>query len=165
MEYKLMRRSLQPQYENNNEPPSARSVLSFSHGRQTTLTLVGSAQESCLKTICLPTPSRPIHGVHGRTGWAAWRCSIWCMRCFRPKQVGHRIEVISGDGFGNRILGARITATNGTQCILLCLTGDGQPLNRAHRLVRLIVPSRNGQRAAPDQVGTFNPHRLKYRFH
>jgi DMSO/TMAO reductase YedYZ molybdopterin-dependent catalytic subunit len=52
-----------------------------------------------------------------------------------------QVEVISGDGFGNRIYAHELRTPTARGSILLCLTSNGRPLSRAHGLVRLIVPS------------------------
>ncbi|MCB0076267.1 MAG: molybdopterin-dependent oxidoreductase [Anaerolineales bacterium] len=50
------------------------------------------------------------------------------------------VEVVSGDGFGTRVLAEEL-ADEGPRPILLATDCDGQPLRRADGLVRLIVPS------------------------
>ena len=49
------------------------------------------------------------------------------------------IEVISADGFGNRIFVSELDDTENP--ILLCTHSNGEPLSRQHGLVRLVVPS------------------------
>ncbi len=49
------------------------------------------------------------------------------------------IEVISADGFGNRIYANELRDSSGP--ILLCTHSDGAPLSRQHGLIRLVVPS------------------------
>jgi DMSO/TMAO reductase YedYZ molybdopterin-dependent catalytic subunit len=52
-----------------------------------------------------------------------------------------QLEVISADGFGNRIWRHELEATNLTKPILLAYESNGRPLTRQKGLVRLIVPS------------------------
>lgn len=50
------------------------------------------------------------------------------------------VEVVSADGFGNRVLAAELH-TAAAEPILLALERDGRPLTRAQGLVRMIVPA------------------------
>ena len=52
----------------------------------------------------------------------------------------HEVEVLSADGFGNRIVASEVSAPSGDP-ILLCYATDGEQLSRQHGLVRLVVPS------------------------
>ena len=52
-----------------------------------------------------------------------------------------QVEVISGDGFGTRVLRAELVEPGLTRPIILAVEMDGVPLTRAQGLVRLIVPS------------------------
>ncbi len=52
-----------------------------------------------------------------------------------------QVEVISGDGFGTRVLAGELTDPNVTRPIILAYAVDGRPLSREQGLVRLIVPS------------------------
>ena len=49
-------------------------------------------------------------------------------------------EVISGDGFGNRVLAEEVLGEHVKRPILLATHQDGRPLTREEGLVRLIVP-------------------------
>lgn len=51
------------------------------------------------------------------------------------------VEVISADGFGNRIFRSELEGSNAAGPIILAMRIDGQPLSRQDGLVRLIVPS------------------------
>jgi DMSO/TMAO reductase YedYZ molybdopterin-dependent catalytic subunit len=51
------------------------------------------------------------------------------------------VEVISGDGFGNRLYHTELTLDAGLTPPLLAYTKDGTPLSRTDGLVRLIVPT------------------------
>ena len=52
-----------------------------------------------------------------------------------------QVEVISADGFGNRVLAKELYEPDPAGPILLAYQMDGQPLTREQGLVRLIVPS------------------------
>ena len=51
------------------------------------------------------------------------------------------VEVISADGFGNRVERQELVQPDPAGPILLAHTLDGRPLTRAEGLVRLVVPS------------------------
>jgi hypothetical protein len=51
------------------------------------------------------------------------------------------IDVISADGFGNRVRTTELDERPGERPILLATAIDGRPMTRAEGLVRLIVPS------------------------
>lgn len=51
------------------------------------------------------------------------------------------VEVVSADGFGNRVYAAELFKPDPAGPILLAYAQDGQLLSRAQGLVRLIVPS------------------------
>lgn len=51
------------------------------------------------------------------------------------------VEVVSADGFGNRIYASELHKPDPAGPILLAYAMDGQPLTRTQGLVRLIVPS------------------------
>lgn len=56
-------------------------------------------------------------------------------------QPWSQVEVISADGFGNRVRRAELEQPDPAGPILLAHTLDGTPMGRADGLVRLIVPS------------------------
>lgn len=51
------------------------------------------------------------------------------------------VEVVSADGFGNRVYAKELQEPDPAGPVLLAYAMDNQPLNRAQGLVRLIVPS------------------------
>ena len=51
------------------------------------------------------------------------------------------VEVISADGFGNRVHSPELFDPDPAGPILLCLDLDGQPMTREQGLVRMIVPN------------------------
>jgi hypothetical protein len=51
------------------------------------------------------------------------------------------VEVISADGFGNRVTAGELVAPHPAGPILLADEVDGRPLGRHEGLVRLIVPN------------------------
>ncbi len=55
--------------------------------------------------------------------------------------VWSEVEVVSADGFGNRVLMEELQRPDPAGPILLAYQMDGQPLTRVQGLVRMIVPS------------------------
>jgi hypothetical protein len=51
------------------------------------------------------------------------------------------VDVLSADGFGNRVVIEELESESGGRPILLATKRDGKPITRAEGLVRLIVPS------------------------
>lgn len=79
---------------------------------------------------------------HGTSGPFAFGGALLVdlLREYQPEGVTYaQIEVISGDGFGNRIMASELEREPGQ--FLLAYERDGLPLSRADGLVRLIVPS------------------------
>jgi hypothetical protein len=58
-----------------------------------------------------------------------------------PPIIWQEVEVISGDGFGNRLYRAEVVHQETLYSPLLAYMKDGTPLTRADGLVRLIVPT------------------------
>jgi DMSO/TMAO reductase YedYZ molybdopterin-dependent catalytic subunit len=52
-----------------------------------------------------------------------------------------QVEVVSADGFGNRVMAAELRDPGSVGPVLLAYAIDGDPLTRGQGLVRLIVPS------------------------
>ena len=51
------------------------------------------------------------------------------------------VEILSADGFGNRVLAEEVQQANSAPPVLLATQIDGRPVTREEGLVRLIVPS------------------------
>ena len=124
---------LQPHSHNNNElPPNddpTLTVIRPNNKRTTyTLTTLATLPQSQL-TYSFATD----HGIHG-----PYLLSGVALRDLVGDAVFSEIEVVSADGFGNRIFAAELGED---RPILLCTHSDGQPLQRKNGLVRLVVPS------------------------
>lgn len=57
-----------------------------------------------------------------------------------PEQAWSQVEVISADGFGNRVLAGELYQPDPAGPILLGYEIDGKPLTREQGLVRMIAP-------------------------
>lgn len=62
------------------------------------------------------------------------------INAYYPKEW-RRVEIVSADGFGNRVLAEEVQPDPSAPPILLAMHIDGQPLTREAGLVRLIVPT------------------------
>lgn len=81
------------------------------------------------------------HGTSGPFTFGGVTLLDLLRRYLPPDQPWSQVEVISGDGFGTRILAAELTAPGITRPILLSDTLDGAAMTRRDGLVRLIVPA------------------------
>ncbi len=52
-----------------------------------------------------------------------------------------QVEIVSADGFGNRVMAEEMRSSTGGFQVLLAYMIDGQPMTRNQGLVRMIVPS------------------------
>ena len=125
---------LQPHSHDNNElPPNDDPTLIVirPNGEQTpySLTTLATLPQSQL-TYSFSTD----HGTHG-----PYQLSGVALRDLIGQDAVGEIEVMSADGFGNRIFAEELG--DGNRPILLCTHSDGQPLRRENGLVRLVVPS------------------------
>ncbi len=81
------------------------------------------------------------HGTSGPFRFAGVR--LWdLLRAYLPTDLlWNDVEVLSGDGFGNRLSRAEVESRDTPRPPLLAYERDGRPLSRQDGLVRLIVPS------------------------
>lgn len=133
---------LQPhRHDNNPTPPATDSTV--------TVTLPDGARHLCTVAdlIALPQTELPAytistdHGDHGpyRLGGVALLDLVNAL--VSAETPWSNVELISADGFGNRVFADELHTPSSHGPILLALTSNGAPLSRAHGLVRLIVPS------------------------
>lgn len=132
---------LQPHsHDPNPDPPSADATLQvvLPDGRQQHLTV------SDLQTL----PQTAVDGClivstgHGTSG--PFTFSGVTLKNFAAAiidQPWSQLEVVSADGFGNRVTYQECQRPDPAGPILLALARDGQTLTRRQGLVRLIVPN------------------------
>lgn len=130
---------LQPHSHDNNEtPPSDDTTITLTlpDGVQHRLALADMATlpQSALPNHTLQTD----HGAHGPYTFSGVALRD-LVAAFWSGDFAE-IEVISADGYGNRVFSAEL-ATPTAAPMLLCTHSNGQPLGRQFGLVRLIVPS------------------------
>jgi hypothetical protein len=81
------------------------------------------------------------HGTSGpfRFGGVALHALL---AAYLPANLAWRhADIVSGDGFGNRVFAVELNDSELNRPILLADTIDGRPLTREEGLVRLIVPN------------------------
>jgi DMSO/TMAO reductase YedYZ molybdopterin-dependent catalytic subunit len=81
------------------------------------------------------------HGTSGPFAFGGVRLADFVTAHLPPNTSWHTVDVISADGFGNRIFAEELGNVEGQRPMLLATTVDGRPMTRAQGLVRLIVPS------------------------
>ena len=131
---------LQPHsHDPNPEPPTAAPAftLRLTDGRSLTIT-VDHLHE--LRQTSVPNCYIVSTG-HGTSGPFTFS-GVTLLDLLRHYQPGgwSQVEVVSADGFGNRVQAAELHQPDGAGPILLATGRDGRPLTRAQGLVRLIVP-------------------------
>lgn len=81
------------------------------------------------------------HGTSGPFAFAGVTLLDFLHSQLPPDQPWAEVEVISVDGFGNRLLAEELYQPDPAGPVLLGYLLDGQPLTREQGLVRMIVPS------------------------
>lgn len=130
-------------HEPNPEPPSADAAFVFTNpaGAETIVTVADLAR---LPQIRLPNCYivSTGHGTSGPFTFGGVTLLELVQSRLRPGESWSQVEVISADGFGNRVLAAELHQSPPSERpILLAITRNGRPLTRRQGLVRLIVPS------------------------
>lgn len=132
---------LQPHaHEPNPAPPSADPTFTLTtpDGRVVTITL---AQLRGLPPSTLPNCYIFSTG-HGTSGpFAFTGAKLVDLVQAYTETTWSQVEVVSGDGFGNRVTADELLNPDPAGSILLAYAIDGTPMTREQGLVRLIVPS------------------------
>ena len=127
-------------HDPNPEPPSPDPTFSLQlPGRKTVPVTVADL-------YALPTTRVPNcyivstgHGTSGPFTFAGVR--LLDLVTHYASQPWSQVEVVSADGFGNRVYRQELENPDPAGAILLAHTLDGVPMTREQGLVRLIVPS------------------------
>jgi DMSO/TMAO reductase YedYZ molybdopterin-dependent catalytic subunit len=132
---------LQPHaHEPNPEPPSADPSFELVTPDGRTQTITVSDLEKLPETA---VPNCYIVSTgHGTTG--PFTFSGVTLQEFVAAYVNDgwsQVEVISADGFGNRVFAEELAQPNAAGPIILAYKVDGRPLTRQEGVVRMIVPS------------------------
>lgn len=127
-------------HEPNPEPPSADPAfgLWLPDGRTTTITVAELQQIPAVTlTNCFIVSTG--HGTSGPFAFTGTRLIDLVEQYVET--AWSQVEVLSADGFGNRITAAELLQPDPAGPILLAYAIDGRPMTRQEGLVRLVVPS------------------------
>jgi len=132
---------LQPHsHEPNPEPPSASPDFTLTlPDSRTVAVAVGDLRQLPETTLANCTIVSTGHGPSGPFIFTGTRL-IDLVEHF-VKTGWSQVEVISADGFGNRIAAEELLQPDPAGPILLAYAIDGRPMTRPEGLVRLIVPN------------------------
>ena len=128
-------------HDSNPQPPSddPAFVLVAPDGAETLVTVADLAalpQTSVPNCFVVSTG----HGTSGPFTFSGVRLLDLVQSRLAPGAGWAQVEVISADGFGNRVTAEELLRPN-PRPIILSTVLDGQPMSREQGLVRLIVPS------------------------
>lgn len=128
-------------HEPNPEPPSADPTITLMmpDGREILVTVEALRQEYTAVTLpdCYIVSTG--HGTTGPFAFTGVRLLDLVQQYAEDKWS--QLEVVSADGFGNRVTVAELTRPDPIGPILLAYAIDDVPLTRKQGLVRMIVPS------------------------
>lgn len=129
-------------HEPNPEPPSADPsfVLTLPNGRSQTITIadLGRLPQTAVNNIYIVSTG------HGTSGPFTFH-GVTLLTLLRSQMdidtIPFTVEVISADGFGNRVHSHELHQPDPAGPILLAIGLDSHPLTRQQGTVRLIVPN------------------------
>lgn len=127
-------------HDPNPAPPSAQADfgLTLPDGRQQTITPADLAALPAVTVAdCFIVSTG--HGTSGPFAFTGPRLLDFVEHFW--EKSWDQVEVISGDGFGTRIVRGELADPGVTRPIILAVAMDRAPLTRGQGLVRLIVPS------------------------
>lgn len=127
-------------HEPNPDPPSASSDFTLHlPERSVTITVADLAKlTQCEVDGCYIVSTG--HGTSGPFRFSGVRLADFVSAYLPAGLDWHSVDIVSADGFGNRVTAGELGEEEGERPILLATGIDGQPLSRAQGLVRLIVP-------------------------
>ena len=129
-------------HEPNPEPPSADPAF--------TLQLPDGSRQTIRPADLQALPQTTVpdcyivstgHGTSGPFTFSGVSLLAFVSQAVAAAGAWSEVEVISADGFGNRVSLAELHRPDPAGPILLSYAIDGQPLTRQQGLVRMIVPS------------------------
>ena len=128
-------------HDPNPEPPSPDPAFQLIRpdGSETAVT-VAELQALPKTTVPNCTIVSTGHGTSGPFEFGGVTLLDFMRSHLSPGQAWSEVEVISADGFGNRVLAEELHRPDPAGPILLAYELDGQLLSREQGLVRMIVP-------------------------
>jgi hypothetical protein len=129
-------------HDPNPEPPSADPTFVFVYpaGREVTIT-VPELEQLPLTSISNCYIVSTGHGTSGPFTFAGVTLLDLAQSRLSEQEAWSQVEVISADGFGNRVLKSELLDPDPAGPIVLSYLLDGQKMTRQQGLVRMIVPS------------------------
>lgn len=129
-------------HDPNPEPPSADPTFIFMdpNGSETMVTVADLQQQLPQTTVPNCYIVSTGHGTSGPFLFTGTRLLDLVQHYLPPNRPWSEIEVISADGFGNRVFAEELYQPDPAGPILLSYRLDGQPLSREQGLVRMIAP-------------------------
>lgn len=133
---------LQPHsHDPNPEPPTADPTITLitldERPIAVTVAMLQAAYTAVTLTNCYIVSTG--HGTTGPFAFTGVRL-LDVVQQYAQGQPWTQVEVVSADGFGNRVRAEELYTPDPAGPILLAYALDGEPLTRAQGLVRLIVP-------------------------
>lgn len=128
-------------HEPNPAPPSADAtfVLSTPDGKEVVVAVNDLNQLPMVEVADCYIVSTG-HGTSGPFTFGGVRLVDFLNALMEPGQKWTVVDVISSDGFGNRVLAEEALDGTASRPILLVTKIDGKPMSRAQGVVRLVVP-------------------------
>lgn len=128
-------------HEPNPKPPSADPTITLTmpDEREILVTVEELQREYRAVTLSDCYIVSTGHGTSGPFAFTGVRLLDLVLRY--AENSWSQLEVVSADGFGNRVMAAELTKPEPREPILLAYAIDGIPLTRKRGLVRMIVPS------------------------
>lgn len=127
-------------HEPNPTPPTAEATITFyypnGHHKKITVADLKEYPVTSVADCFIVSTGHGTSGPFTFTGTPLW---IFISR--QIEGVWDQAEVISADGFGNRVWRHELETENDRHPIILAYEINGRPLTRQEGLVRLIVPS------------------------
>lgn len=129
-------------HDPNPEPPSADPsfVLTLANGRSQTLTIADlkGLPETAVSPVYIVSTG---HGTSGPFAFHGVTLLDLLKSHMDVDAAPFTVEVISADGFGNRVTSHELHHPDSAGPVLLAIELDGHPLTRQQGAVRLIVPN------------------------
>lgn len=129
-------------HDPNPEPPSANPSFAFVYpDGQEIIVPVAQLEQLPQTSISDCYIISTGHGTSGPFTFAGVTLFDFLQSLLAAGTVWSEVEVISADGFGNRVFKEELLNPNPAGPILLSYLLDGQKMTREQGLVRMIVPS------------------------
>lgn len=131
---------LQPHSHDNNEsPPDNNLDILLTRPDGSTVSIAAAALAHYPQSLIPHYEYTTDHGKHGP--YQLRGVALYDLIQQEVPAEWHEVEVLSADGFGNRVFREELERPMAVGPILLCTHTNGRPLGRAEGAIRLVVPS------------------------